>query len=61
MRYNDRHFNHAILPTFCQGDALLAERIDDLVSLTRAYHDGLSAESDMLSSLQAAFEDSIAG
>ena len=35
-RYNYRHFNHEHLPTWAEGDALLAERLDSLVSLTRA-------------------------
>ena len=35
MRFNYRHFNHSTLPTFTDGDALLAERIENLVALTR--------------------------
>ena len=36
LRFNYRHFNHSDLPSFTRGDTLLAERIDDLVTLTRA-------------------------
>ena len=35
MRFNYRHFNHALLPTFTDGDALLAERVENLIALTR--------------------------
>ena len=35
MRFNYRHFNHAVLPAFTDGDALLAERIENLIVLTR--------------------------
>ena len=36
LRYNYRHFNHDDLPTFTRGDSLLAERMDNLVTVTRA-------------------------
>jgi len=36
LRYNYRHYNHDELPTFTRGDALLAERIENLITLTRA-------------------------
>ena len=38
LRFNYRHFNHASLPGWCRGHALLAERIDCIVSMTRALH-----------------------
>ena len=35
VRFSYRHFNHVTLPTFVAGDALLRERIDMIISLTR--------------------------
>ena len=40
LRYNHRHFNHDELPSFTRGDTLLAERIDNLITLTRALRKG---------------------
>ena len=40
MRHSYRHFNHASLPGWCEGDALLAERIDGLVAVTRQLQQG---------------------
>ena len=57
MRVNYRHFNHRTMPKFTEGDALLSERIDALVSLTRAFH--ASAEGDVAS--LTALEQPLAG
>ena len=35
MRFSYRHFNHAELPKFTEGDALLAERIENFIFLAR--------------------------
>ena len=53
LRINYRHFNHSSLPTWTEGDTLLAERIDMMVSLTRALH----AEEDcaLLATVSSAF------
>ncbi|CAK0812479.1 unnamed protein product, partial [Prorocentrum cordatum] len=36
MRYNFRHFNHPRLDPWTRGDALIAERIDNMITLARA-------------------------
>ena len=54
MRFNYRHFNHATLPTFVEGDALLGERIDTLVSLTRELQASAVGDDDVLRALEAA-------
>ena len=36
MRYNYRHFNHAGLPSWCRGDSLLGEKIDQLVTVAKS-------------------------
>ena len=46
MRYNYRHFNHATLPTWTEGDALLSERMDALASITRALHNAAEGGDD---------------
>ena len=41
LRTNYRHFIRSCLPGWCEGDALLAERIDGLVAITfQMNHDG---------------------
>ena len=52
MRYNYRH--HASLPTFKDGDAILGERIDGLVSLTRELQACAEGDSGALRALEAA-------
>ena len=53
LRYNYRHFNHDELPSFTRGDTLLAERIDNLITLTRALRKGTDgAESAAVQSLR---------
>ena len=54
MRYNYRHFNHACLPTFTEGDALLAERIENLSTLTRELISCTEGDSEALRALEAA-------
>ena len=46
MRYNYRHFNHATLPAWTEGDALLSERMDALASITRALHNAAGGGDD---------------
>ena len=36
MRYNHRHFNAGYMPTWCQRDALLTDRLDGLARDLRA-------------------------
>ena len=36
LRFNYRHFNHNNLPLWTEADSLLAERIENLVLLTKA-------------------------
>ena len=58
MRYNYRHFNHAELPGFTHGDALLAQRIDSLVTLTRALQqDSAGQSSPVLDALRFALAE----
>ena len=53
LRYSYRHFNHDELPSFTRGDTLLAERIDNLITLTRALRKGTDgAESAAVQSLR---------
>ena len=54
MRFNYRHFNHAVLPTFTDGDALLAERVESLVSLTRELQVDAEGDNFVLRALQRA-------
>lgn len=54
MRFNYRHFNHSTLPTFVEGDALLGERIDMLVSLTRELQKCSEGDDYVLRALEAA-------
>ena len=57
MRFNYRHFNRATLPTFTRGDALLSERIENQVMLTRALSsDPGSQATAVLRELQAAMD-----
>ena len=56
MRFNYRHFNHAVLPTFTDGDALLAERIENLVALTREMQACADGDDSMLQNLRRALE-----
>ena len=53
MRFNHRHFDHSTLPSFLEGDALLSERIDALVSLTRQLQAFAGSDDDVLSALQS--------
>ena len=55
MRYNYRHFNHSSLPGWCEGDALLAERIDNLVAMTRQLHQDSAVDSVEMQALVQAF------
>ena len=55
MRVNYRHFNYASLPGWTEGDSLLAERIDMMVSLTRALHAEDSASCPTLEAVTRAF------
>ena len=52
MRFNYRHFNHAVLPSFTDGEALLAERIESLVSLTRELQVEAEGDGSVLRVLQ---------
>ena len=54
MRFNYRHFNHSTLPTFAEGDALLGERIDMLVSLTRELQKCSEGDDYVFQALQTA-------
>ena len=54
MRFNYRHFNHAVLPTFTDGDALLAERVENFVSLTRQLQVDAEGNNFVLQALQRA-------
>ena len=54
MRFNYRHFSHATLPTFVEGDALLGERIDSLISFTRELHKCAEGDDDVLRALASA-------
>ena len=56
MRYNYRHFNHATLPSWSEGDVLLSERMDALVSITRALHASAHGDNATISALQHAFD-----
>ena len=56
LRFNYRHFNHSTLPTFVEGDALLGERIDMLVPLTRELQEVSEGGDYVLRALQAALE-----
>ena len=55
MRFNYKHFNQASLPSFTEGDALLAERIDGLVAAARAFEADTPGDEHALRSLQAVF------
>ena len=54
LRFNYRHFNHAVLPTFTDGDALLAERIENLVALTREMQARADGDDSVMQSLRRA-------
>ena len=54
MRFNYRHFNHAVLPAFTDGDALLAERIEKLIVLTRELQACSEGDDAVLRALNAA-------
>ena len=54
MRFNYRHFNHAVLPVFTDGDALLAERIENLIVLTRELQACSEGDDAVLRALNAA-------
>ena len=54
MRFNYRHFNHAVLPTFTDGDALLAERIENLIVLTREMQACAEGDDAVLQALRSA-------
>ena len=58
MRYNYLHFNYAELPDFTHGDALLAQSIDSLVTLTRALQqDSAGQSSPVLDALRFAMAE----
>ena len=56
MRFNYRHFNHSVLPTFTDGDALLAERIENLVALTREMEACADGDESVLQGLRRTLE-----
>ena len=56
LRFTYLHFNGETLPGFCEGDSLLAERIDGLVALTRVLHADAAGDGDALRALRAAFQ-----
>ena len=43
------------MPPWCQGDAILAERIEELVALTKALREGEGAFESLLAPLAADF------
>ena len=57
LRYNCRHFNHSDLPPFARGDVLLAERMDNLVSIARA----MQQEADTPSDVMVMFRNALSG
>ena len=62
MRYNYRHFNHATLPAWTEGDALLSERMDALASITRALHNAAGGGDDeCIRALQDSFAQTETG
>ena len=54
MRFNYRRFNHAVLPTFTDGDALLAERIENLIVLTRELQASAEGDNAVLNAVSTA-------
>ncbi|CAK0824524.1 unnamed protein product, partial [Prorocentrum cordatum] len=55
LRNTFRHFNEHALPTWNEGDSLLAERVNSVVTLARALHPEHGSESAALTALQDAF------
>ena len=55
MRFNYRHFNHSVLPTFTDGDALLTERIENLIILTRELQAAAEGDDAVLQPLCSVF------
>ena len=39
LRHNYRHFKAQTMPTWCRGDSVLAERLEELIELTKALRD----------------------
>ena len=56
MRFNYRHFNHAALPTFTDGDALLAERVESLLALAREMQACADGDDTVLQGLRRALD-----
>jgi len=55
LRFNYRHFNHAHLPTWAEGDSVLSERVESLVDLARSW---TQEDGGLAMSLQRAFASS---
>ena len=56
LRYNWRHFNNHRTPTWCEGDALLAESLEDMIELTQLLRaDPLGESPESLQSLREVF------
>jgi hypothetical protein len=47
LRYNYRHFHHRLLPTWTEGDSLMAERIDNLWSAAKAMEEHDASDNDV--------------
>ena len=58
--YNYRHFNHSHLPTWTEGDALLASRVENMCDLVNAWNDDESG-CDLLCLLRDAFSPVVGG
>ena len=56
MRYNYRHFNHATLPSWTEGDVLLSERMDALVAITRGLQANTRGDTAPIRALQTCFD-----
>ena len=55
-RFNYRHFNHAVLPTYTSGDALVAESMENLVTLTREMQACAGGDDSVSQTLRRALE-----
>ena len=58
LRYNWRHFNRNETPTWCEGDSLLAESLEDMIEQTQLLRqDALAERPEVLQSLRQVFAD----
>ena len=54
--FNCRHFKHAVLPTYTSGDALVAESVENLVTLTREMQACADGDDSVSQTLRRALE-----